>query len=79
MNKDLLELYKKTIIVQQTDEVKIIQAEIENLLVQDMQEHVLKLASIGNVIGYDKIKAHLGNALSMIELYDQHNKKSKEA
>ncbi|MGH1337518.1 MAG: hypothetical protein ACRBFS_15450 [Aureispira sp.] len=71
MNKDLLELYKKTNIVPQTPEVKLIKAEIETLLVQDMQEHVLKLASIGNVIGYDKIREHLSNALGMIDLYDK--------
>jgi hypothetical protein len=77
MNKDLIDLYQKTNLLPQTPEVKAIQAELETLLVRDMQEHLFKVAHIGNVIGYEKTKAHLTNALNMLTLYEQQDEEKE--
>ncbi|MGH1337517.1 MAG: hypothetical protein ACRBFS_15445 [Aureispira sp.] len=54
----------------QTPEIEIMKEEIESILAQEMQENILKAATIGNVIGYDKVKQYFTNALKMMELYN---------
>ncbi len=71
MNKDLLELYKKINLLPPTKEVQTIKDEIEATLSKEMHEHILKITSIGSVIGYSKVKTYLSNALKMVDLYDQ--------
>lgn len=75
MNKELLELYKKVSLLPNTKEIEIVKDEIEATLSKEMQEHILKITSIGSVIGYDKVKAYLNSALDMVEVYDRGSNK----
>lgn len=76
-NNDLLKLYGQLQEMKQTPEVKQIKKQIEETLYHNLRTYSLELSSIGDVIGYDRLKTQLENALKLVELTETGSKKKK--
>jgi hypothetical protein len=77
-NSDLLKLYSQLHEMKQTAEVKQIRKQIEETLYQNLRLYSLELSSIGDVIGYDRLKTQLENALKLVQLTETGSKKKKK-
>ena len=77
-NNDLLKLYGQLQEMKQTPEVKQIKKQIEETLYQNLRTYSLELSSIGDVIGYDRLKTQLENTLKLIELTEAGGKRKKK-
>lgn len=73
-NIDLLKLYSQLKEMKQTQEVKQLRKQVEETLHYNLKHYHMELSSIGDVIGYDRLKNELQNAMNLIELV---NKKKK--
>jgi hypothetical protein len=76
-NNDLLKIYGQLQEMKQTPEVKQIKKQIEETLYQNLRTYSLELSSIGDVIGYERLKTQLENALKLVELTETGSNKKK--
>lgn len=76
-NTDLLKLYKQLKEMKQTPEVKQLRKQVEETLYHNLKFYHLELSSIGEVIGFDRLRKEMENAMKLIDLVEQSTKKTK--
>lgn len=67
-NTDLLKLYSQLKEMKQTQEVKQLRKQVEETLYYNLKHYHMELSSIGDVIGYDRLKSELQNAIKLVEM-----------
>ena len=74
-NNDLLKLYSQLKDMKQTAEVKQLRKQVEETLHYNLKYYHLELSSIGEVIGFDRLRKEMENAMKLIDLVEKSAKK----
>jgi CxxC motif-containing protein len=75
MNTELIKVYKSLEDLPQTKEVKQIKKNIEVSLYQTLRNNMLETSLIGDIIGYDKLRAELVDLIALVDLQKKQSKK----
>jgi hypothetical protein len=74
-NTDLLKLYSQLKEMKQTSEVKQLRKQVEETLYYNLKFYHLELSSIGEVIGFDRLRKEMENAMKLIDIVEKSKKK----
>ena len=70
-NTDLLKLYSQLKKMKQTNEVKQLRKQVEETLYYNLKFYHLELSAIGEVIGFDRLKKEMTNAMKLVDILEK--------